>query len=148
MRRVRCGRVHSSSMAMVDDREKSPQDKGALPSNKVRLEIPEMRYQEQYVWLIFVSSLDIMLTWQILRSGGEEVNPVARLVIDGWGLGGAVVFKFALMLFVIISCEVIGRQKDRLARRLIYFAIAISAFPPVWSIGLMLMHGLWPGSGN
>ena len=132
---------------MADEHEDMPAQKGPGSSNRVRLEIPEMRYQEQYVWLIFVSSLDIMLTWQILRSGGEEVNPVARLVIDAWGLGGAVAFKFALMLFVIISCEVIGREKDRLARRLIYFAIVISAFPPVWSIGLMFMHGLWPGSG-
>lgn len=108
---------------------------------KVVFEIPEMRYQEQYVWLIFVSSLDIMLTWQILRSGGEEVNPVAKLVIDMWGLGGAVAFKFALMLFVIVSCEVVGRVRDKVARRLIYFAIAISAFPPIWSIFLMFNRG-------
>ena len=108
---------------------------------KVVFEIPEMRYQEQYVWLIFVSSLDIMLTWQILRSGGEEVNPVAKLVIDMWGLGGAVAFKFALMLFVIVSCEVVGRVRDKTARRLIYFAIAISAFPPIWSILLMFNRG-------
>jgi hypothetical protein len=135
-------------MAMVEKNKKKHGEQAAESDARVRLEIPEMRYQEQYVWLIFVSSLDIMLTWQILRSGGEEVNPVARLVIEGWGLGGAVLFKFALMLFVIISCEVIGRQKDRLARNLIYFAIAVSAFPPVWSFILMFMEGLAPVSGN
>ena len=114
---------------------------------RVLFEIPEMRYQEQYVWLIFVSSLDIMLTWQILRSGGEEVNPVANAVIETWGLGGAVAFKFALMLFVIIACEVVGRVREKTARRLVYFAIAISAFPPVWSIVLMFHHGILMRSG-
>ena len=133
---------------MAEENDKSSSEQDALSDSKVRLEIPEMRYQEQYVWLIFVSSLDIMLTWQILRSGGEEVNPVARLVIETWGLGGAVAFKFALMLFVIVSCEVIGRKKDRRARALIYFAIAVSSFPPVWSIMLMFMHGLGLGAGG
>ncbi|MCH2161566.1 MAG: DUF5658 family protein [Phycisphaerales bacterium] len=104
--------------------------------------MPEMRYQEQYVWLIFLSSLDIMLTWQILRHGGEEVNPVAKVVIDTWGLTGAVLFKFALMLFVIIACEVIGRKRDLLARRLIAFGIVVTGFPPVWSTVLIIMHGL------
>ena len=120
----------------------TPESSSNPPPRKVVFEIPEMRYQEQYVWLIFVSSLDIMLTWQILRSGGEEVNPVANAVIDTWGIGGAVAFKFALMLFVIIACEVVGRAREKTARRLVYFAIAISAFPPVWSILLMLQHGI------
>jgi Domain of unknown function (DUF5658) len=101
---------------------------------------PEMRYQSAYVWLIFVSSLDIMLTWAILRRGGEEVNPVARQVIDLWGLHGAIVFKFALMLFVIVSCEVIGRQRDRAGRRLAYIAVGISAVPVIYSFSLLVDH--------
>ena len=105
------------------------------------LDMPEMRYQEPYVWLIFLSSLDIMLTWLILRHGGEEVNPIAKLVIDTWGLTGAVLFKFGLMLFVIIMCEIIGRKQDRMARMLIYFGVAITGFPPVWSITLLILHG-------
>ena len=105
------------------------------------LDIPDMRYQEQYVWLTFLSSLDIMLTWHILRKGGEEVNPVARIVIDTWGLGGAVAFKFSLMLFVIISCEIIGRKVDKTGRNLIHFAIFVSALPPIWSVVLLMLHG-------
>ena len=45
-------------------------------------DVPEMRYQSAYLWFIFVSSLDIILTWVILRKGGVEVNPIAELVID------------------------------------------------------------------
>lgn len=102
--------------------------------------IPEMRYQSGYVWFVFVSSLDIMLTWLILNKGGVEVNPLAKLVIDNWGLPGAIGFKFALALFVIISCEIIGRKRDRLGRALISVAIIISALPVVWSLGLLALH--------
>ncbi len=101
---------------------------------------PEMRHQSAYVWLIFFSSLDIMLTWAILRRGGEEVNPIARQVIGMWGLHGAIVFKFALMLFVIVSCEVISRRREHVGRRLSWVAVGISAFPVVYSFGLLIDH--------
>tara|TARA_B100001059_G_C17797387_1_gene563871 strand:- start:1369 stop:1740 length:372 start_codon:yes stop_codon:yes gene_type:complete len=107
-------------------------------------DVPEMRYQNAYIWFIFVSSLDIMLTWVILRKGGVEVNPVAEQVISAWGLPGAIGFKFALMLFVIISCEIVGRSRDALARKLILLGILISSFPVVWSTTLLLLH--WLGS--
>jgi hypothetical protein len=104
------------------------------------LDIPEMRFPELYVWLLFVSSLDIMLTWLILRDGGEEVNPVAKLVIDAWALNGAILFKFGLILFVIIVCEVVARVRPRVAFLLIWFGVLISSFPPVWSVVLLIMH--------
>lgn len=105
------------------------------------LHVPPMRYQNQYVWFVFVSSMDIMLTWTILRRGGTEVNPVARLVIEAWDLWGAIVFKFALMLFVILACEWVGRQRDGTGRFLAGLSIVVSAFPVVWSAALLL--GRW-----
>ena len=101
-----------------------------------------MRYQTCYVWFIFVSSLDIMLTWLILSKGGSEVNPVAKLVIDSWGLAGAIGFKFALALFVIVACEVVGRKRDRLGRGLILFGVVVSASPVVYSLFLLTTHWL------
>ena len=108
------------------------------------ISVPEMRYQTSYILFVFVSSMDIMLTWLILLRGGSEVNPIAKLVIDAWGLPGAIGFKFALSLFVIISCEVVGRKRDRLGRALITAGILISGFPVVWSLTLLTLH--WLGS--
>ena len=84
----------------------------------------------------------LWLTWLILSKGGSEVNPVAKLVIDGWGLAGAIGFKFALALFVIVTCEITGRKRDRLGRNLIIFAIGISATPVVWSVFLLTRNWL------
>ncbi len=104
--------------------------------------LPEMRYQSGYVWFVFVSSLDIMLTWLILKKGGVELNPVAELVIDSWGLPGAIGFKFALTLFVILACEITGRHKDHIGRNLIIIAIVLSSVPVVWSLSLLLINWL------
>lgn len=118
-----------------------PEITDSIESQPGLFELPEMRFQELYVWLIFVGSLDIMLTWVILRNGGEEVNPVANLIIEAWGLNGAIAFKYALTLFVIVSCEAIARVRPITARLLIWFGVLISSFPPIWSIVLLMKYG-------
>ena len=105
------------------------------------LSAPPMRYQDGYVWFLLFASIDIMLTWYILRKGGTEVNPLARLVIERWDLAGAIAFKFSLVMFVVVACEIIGRHDDKLGRRLAGVAIAISVFPVVWSMALLALHG-------
>jgi hypothetical protein len=104
---------------------------------------PPMRYPNAYVWFVFVSSLDIMLTWAILARDGTEVNPLARIVIDAYGLPGAIVFKFSLMLFVILVCEVIGRQRDRSGQILAWLAVSVSSLPVAWSLVLLTAHTYW-----
>ena len=135
--------VSTSPRNENDQDQGQGQDQGQDQEPKL-ISLPEMRYQTGYVWFIFVSSLDIMLTWLILSKGGSEVNPVAKVVIDSWGLLGAIGFKFALALFVIVTCEIIGRKRDRLGRNLIIFAIGISAVPVVWSLFLLARN--WLGS--
>jgi hypothetical protein len=104
------------------------------------LSLPPMRYPNEYVWFLLVCTMDIALTWVILNVDGTEVNPIAALVIEHWGLPGAVGFKFALTLFVIVSCEIVGRQRDRLGRLLIRFGILVAALPPAYSILLLMAH--------
>ena len=103
-----------------------------------RSSLQPMLYPDEYVWFVLVSSMDIMLTWVILKYDGVEVNPLARAVIDYWGLTGAILFKYSLMLFVIIVCEVVGRQRGAGAGRLlIRTGIIVSAIPMVYSFFLL-----------
>jgi hypothetical protein len=44
------------------------------------------------------------------------------------------------MLFVIVSCEVISRRREHVGRRLSWVAVGISAFPVVYSFGLLIDH--------
>lgn len=116
---------------------------GGLGADPVRLHPlsqPEMLYQNAYLWFVFVSALDVMLTWKILQKGGDEVNPVAREVIELWGFEGAIVFKFAVVTWVVIACELAGRRKPVTGRRLAWTAVVVSALPVVYSLGLLLDH--------
>lgn len=117
------------------------EDLNGSPDDQPFLSAPPMRYQNAYVWLLLLSSVDVIFTWHILRRGGLELNPVAKLIIDKWELPGAIAFKFALVMFVIVSSEIVGRKRDRWGRGLIYAAVAIAVFPVAWSLVLLCMHG-------
>ena len=96
-------------------------------------------FPEQYTWLVLVSGMDLMLTWLILQLGGREVNPVAEWVLHTAGHGGLVVFKFAVVIFVILVCEFIARRQRRTARELAWVAVIISAAPVVVALA-QLVH--------
>jgi hypothetical protein len=117
----------------------------SLPQTVGWLSLPEMRYQNQYVWFVFFSALDIMLTWAILRRGGREVNPVADQIIDMWGLTGAILFKFSLTMLVVIVCEVVGRKRLSTGTWLATTAMVVSAIPVLYSLVLLMMHTLQNG---
>lgn len=92
-------------------------------------------FPNHYCWYILACALDLMLTATILiEFGGIEVNGVAHRIIESFGLGGLVAFKFATVLLVIAICEVIGRRQERAGRRLAEWAIALSAIPVVLAL--------------
>jgi hypothetical protein len=128
-------------LGFVQDPQRHEDAAGRNQADLAWLSSPPMRYQSAYAWLLLLSAADVMFTWHILRRGGVELNPVARLVIDTWDLPGAIAFKFALVLFVIVSCEIVGRKRDRWGRGLAATAIGIAAVPVAWSLVLLSMHG-------
>ena len=101
--------------------------------------LPPMRYPTLYAWFVFLSSLDIMLTWVVLQAGGREENPLADDVISRHGLTGMIIFKFCLMLGIIVMCEVVGRRRDAAGRRLAKVCVAVTAIPIVAAFAQ-----LWP----
>ncbi len=125
------------------DRPASPPDRPAWRS------LPQMRYQNAYVWIVFFSFMDVLLTLLILSLGEDavsEVNPVALFVIDGWGgvhglgMAGASGLKFTLVVLAIVICEIVGRSSDRKGRYLARILACIAAAPVVWSLWLLLVN--------
>ena len=102
------------------------------------LSLPPMLFENAYVWTVFLSAMDVILTWLIIFwFQGEEVNGIAAGVIEQWGMAGATVFKFCLILFAIILCEIVGRARRSSGVFLSRVMIAIAAFPVVWSLTLL-----------
>lgn len=104
------------------------------------LDVPPMLFQQAYVWVIFLSALDIMLTWVILARSGVEANPVARAVINTWDLPGAIAFKFALVMLAIVICEIVGRRRPSTGWSLAIASALINAIPVGWSIALIALN--------
>ena len=104
------------------------------------LRVP-MRYPNEYVWLVFVSAMDLIMTWIILkRYGGYEANQVADFVITRFGSTGLVLFKFTIVMFVIIVCEIVGRQNESRGRWLARVGVGISALPLGVSLFIVLRN--------
>jgi hypothetical protein len=101
----------------------------------------QVLYPNAYVWFVFVSAMDVFMTAIILGFGGAEVNPIADSVLSAWGVTGMVIFKFAIVLLVILLCELIGRLRHRTGRRLAYFAVGITAVPMVLAFAQLLVVG-------
>jgi uncharacterized membrane protein len=86
-------------------------------------------YPTAYRWVILFASLDVICTWIILALGGRELNVLARAVINAGGLPAMLAYKFAIIAFVLVLCEHIGRRQSDTGRRLANAAIVLNAFP-------------------
>ena len=84
-----------------------------------------------YVWYVLFAALDIILTWVILHWGGSELNALADWIIRRHDLLGIVTYKFALVLFVVLVCEIVGRRNRRRGLKLARWAVILTAFPVV-----------------
>lgn len=103
------------------------------------LSLPDLRYSRAHMLLVFLSGLDIILTWTILAMEGQELNPLAAAVIDHIGLPGMVAFKFCLVAFVMIMSEVIGRKRPKVGRKVGTWAIGLSAIPVVLAVAQLVV---------
>ena len=102
------------------------------------LSIPPMLHPTAYKWFVLISAVDVVVTWFILLLGGTEVNVLADTVIRYAGLKGILIYKFCLVILVVLLCEVVGRRRPRVGRNLARAAIAITTLPIVLSIAQLV----------
>lgn len=92
-------------------------------------------YPKAYSTFVALAALDVVLTAVILRLGGNEVNAIAAWVIEKArsieesGYTGMTFFKFATVLFVLVACEIVGRQRETLGRTLAQCAVVLNIVP-------------------
>ena len=99
-------------------------------------------YPNRYVWFVLMSTLDLLLTFVILWLDGREANGVADWVLRRYGIAGMTLFKFALVVFVVLLCEVVGRRDDRRGRQLAEWAIALTCVPVIIALLLLVNDSL------
>lgn len=105
-----------------------------------------MLFPDFYVWYVFASALDVMVTYAILEHfNGWEVNALAARLVERYGHWGLILLKFSSVVVVIGVCELVGRARPRLGRGLAIAAIVMGALPV--GIGL-LQVAAWLGFGE
>jgi hypothetical protein len=97
-------------------------------------------YPNRYVWFVFLSAMDVFMTFLVLFFGGSEANSLANWVLERYGLAGMTLYKFALITFVIAVCEIVGRLSDRAGRLLINAGIIVTCIPVTLAFALLFVH--------
>lgn len=105
--------------------------RGSMNSASTITTAPATRSQNLYHWYVLLAVLDILVTATVLNLGGAEVNPIARNLLEAFGIAGLVMLKAASVVLVIGICEFIARRTPARARTLAFAAVALSAFPVV-----------------
>jgi hypothetical protein len=96
-----------------------------------------LRLSDDYVGFALLNLFDLCLTATIFHHGGKEVNPIGYAVMDRCGLGGYVLFKFALVAIVVSACDRIDSLRPSAARRLINAANLVYVGIILWECVLL-----------
>jgi hypothetical protein len=85
-------------------------------------------------WYLLFNSASNDRTWFV------ESNPIPRYFYESWGFDGLVYFKFAMVAFVAVICQVIARTKIDVARRVLNLATLLVTGVVIYSVVLMVRN--------
>lgn len=109
----------------------------------------DSRLQGFSVALLLISTADLLMTYTLLRTSNTfyESNPIAQWVFHRWNMAGMVVFKFALVAFIIGLAEIIERHRPRLGKAVLLLGCLATAYAFIHGLRLYLGHGGLPPVG-
>jgi len=105
-----------------------------------RLGFRELPLQNQTTTFILINVFDVFMTYTLIRFGGIEANPVARIFLERWGFNGMIFFKMVIVAFVCVVAQIIGHRRLRTAKVLLNFGTLITGAVVVYGIVLYLKH--------
>lgn len=115
------------------------------PAAKSSFFFGKVFFEAETALYLALSLADLLMTNYLLQQNIEnlqfvESNPIARWVINHWGIRGMIYFKFAMVAFVIVVTQVIARRRPLTARLVLFFAIVIMIYVVVYSVRLYHSH--------
>jgi len=92
--------------------------------------------------LLLVSTVDLLMTYVLLRTSHRfyESNPIAQWVFARWNMAGMVVYKFALVAFIISLGEIIERHRPRWGKGILLLGCLVTAYACSHGLRLYLAH--------
>ena len=71
---------------------------------------------QEYMAFLLLNLFDLFLTGYIFRNHGLEANGAARFILQKYGLAGLPIYKFVLVIILIMACEGIAMRSIRMAK--------------------------------
>ena len=112
---------------------------------------------QEYLGFLLLNLFDLFLTGYLLgRHGfsggsGQEANGAAAWIMGQYGLRGFAVYKFLLVLVVVLACEGVSLQSIRKSKAIITTGCLLYLAVVFWECFLVLteingihFHGLHP----
>ena len=106
---------------------------------------------QEYLGFLLLNLFDLFLTGYIFRHHGQEANGAAVWVLDRFGLRGFAVYKFLLVLIVVMACEGVSLQSVHKSRVIVTLGCLLYLAVVFWECFLILteingvhFHGLHP----
>jgi hypothetical protein len=72
--------------------------------------VKQLPLQNETTTYIFVSVLDIFMTYMLLRFGGIETNPIADYFFARWDIQGMIAFKMVMVAIVTVLAQIVGQK--------------------------------------
>ncbi len=95
---------------------------------------------QEYLGFLLLNVFDLFLTGYIFRNGGHEGNGLALWVERHFGESGFALYKFLMVVVVVLACEGISLKNLRLARVIVTSGCVVLTLVVCWEVFLIFSH--------
>ena len=99
---------------------------------------------QEYLGFLLLNLFDLFLTGYIFRFSGQEANGIPAFVLHHFGLRGFAIFKFVMVVMIIVLCEVINKHSFIHAQQVILGACALYVVVVLYEIYLIVTYTYHP----
>ena len=96
----------------------------------------------EYSLFILVSFVDVLVSWQITRTGGQISNFIAQKAMDIGGFPGLLTFKLFFIILTLTLCEMVSVRKPQTGKRLSRICVLLVLVPVLYALCSHLVF-LW-----
>lgn len=97
----------------------------------------DLTLTQEYLGFLLLNVFDLFLSGYIFRNGGREGNGAALWIQHRFGDVGFAVYKFLLVVVVVLACEGISLKNLRLARQIVTAGCVVLTLVVCWEVFLI-----------
>ena len=100
----------------------------------------DLTLAQEYLGFLLLNLFDLFLTGYIFRHSGQEANGVASWVLIHFKLRGFALFKFIMVVVIILICEMISMKSVKTAKALIVGACMLYVTVVIYECFLIWLY--------